>query len=225
MRQLICLIMGVCLIVGAFSTVWSAPEESATIKLTDDDVKLEVTFKDGGKMLLTDKPQKIKPGTHLVKSLRLFKKDEKGRVWELRCAKQLSTLGTITVAPRQSKIIDTGKKPIHFDYFIWPNTRSGTLHVLFRFTARGGYGEVYYPGAFRGRKRPPMPAYRITDENGKILAEGRLEHNAESDVGLYSWPVPKGLTGNCKIEIKPTMGPFDWEPPSKQFNPQPRQKR
>ena len=99
MTKLITFIMGLCLIVAGASHVWSAPRKPATITLTTDDVKLQVTSKDGGKMLLTDKPQKIKPGTHFVKSLRMLKKDEKGRVWELRCTKQLSTLSTLTVAP------------------------------------------------------------------------------------------------------------------------------
>ena len=222
MTKLITFITGLCLIVVGASHVGSAPREPATIKLTAEDAKLEVTFKDGKRMLLTDKPQKINPGTHFVKSLRMLKKDEKGRVWELRCTKQLSTLGTITVAPGQLKIIDTGKKPIHFAYFIWPNTRSGGLQVLLRFTARGGYGEVYYPGAFTGRRRPPMPSYRVTDENGKLLASGRLTHNSNADTASYSWPVPGGLTDNCKVEINPVMGPFEWSPASKTFSPKPR---
>ena len=224
MTKLITLIMGLCLVVAGASHVWSASREPATVKLTAEDATLEITFEGGRKLVVTSKGSKLPPGTHLVKSVRLFRKDEEGRVWELRCTQQLTTLQSITVAPGQEKILDTGKKPIHFDYFIWPNTRNGALHVLFRFTARGGYGEVYYPGAILGRKVPPMPAYRITDENGKVLAEGRLKHES-TDVGTYSWPVPAGLTGNCTIEIKPNMGPFEWGPVSKQFDPRPASTR
>ncbi len=221
MRKLLWLTVGVALCVVSASSIWSASRKPATVRLTADNVKLEITFQDGRKLIVTSKGTKLSSGTHFVKSLRLFKKDARNRTWELRSTKQLSTLKTITLAPGQEKILDTGKKPIHFDYFIWPRKKGGVLRVLFRFTARGGYGEVYYPGAILGRKVPPMPAYRITDENGKVLASGRLKHQP-TDVGIYDWIVPGGVTGNCKIEIKPTMGPFEWGPASKQFKPEPR---
>jgi len=195
--------------------------EPATVKLTTDDAVLEVTFEDGEKLVVTSRGTPLAPGTWFVKSLRLLRKDKRGRAWELRCNKQLSTLKSITVAAGQEKVLDTGCKPIHFDYFIWPRMRDGELRILFRFAAQGGYGEVYYPGASLGRNVPPMPAYRITDGEGKVLAEGRLKHET-NDVGTFDWIVPKGLTANCKIEIRPVMGPFEWGPESKEFEPKPR---
>lgn len=204
------------------SSVYSARKKPAVVRLTSEDVTLRITFDSGKTITVTSKGTKLKAGTHFVKSLSLFKKDKKGRVWKLRCAKRLSTLGTITLTPGQEKIIDTGRRPIHFDYVIWARNEDKGIKVLFRVTAQGGYGEAYYPGAILGRKVPPMPAYHVTDEKGKVLASGRLKHLA-NDTGIYDWVVPEGLTGNCKIEIKPVMGPFKWKPPSKQFNPKPRQ--
>jgi len=216
MKKLAFLIM----IVLATSAAWAASKRPAVVKLSEENVTLELTFKNGKKLVVTSKGTKLKAGTYLVKAARLLKRDKKKRLWEMRSAGTLRTLATLTVLSGQEKVLVTGGK-IHYAYFIWPNKRDGKLKVLFRFTAQGGYGEVYYPGAYLNRKRPPMPAYRITTGGGKVLAEGRLKLNP-SGLGTYSWPVPTGLTENCRIAIKPTMGPFEWEPASKTFSPQPR---
>ena len=216
-RKTICITVALMLVA---TVVFCAPKKSATLKLTAKNVVLEMTLNSGRKLRVTTKGTKIPAGTHFVKSLRLLKKDKKNRLWEMRSAGTLQTLKTITVAAGQEKILDTGGR-ISFKYFIWPNKRSGKLQVLFRITCQGGYGEVYYPGAYLKGKRPQMPAYRITSDTGKVLASGRLAL-MPSGLGKYSWPVPKGLTGKCKIEIKPTMGPFDWGSSSSTFSPKPR---
>ena len=196
-----------------------AADKPATVKLGVEDVALEITFDSGRKIVVNSKGTPLDAGTYVVKSLRMFRQDARKRVWELRSEGSLSTLESITVAAGQEKVLDTGGK-IHVNYFTWAHPKGDDLYVLVRLNFRGGYSENYYAGAYLGGKKPAMPVYRISTTGGKVLAEGRFENN--NGTAIFDWPVPKGLEEQCKIEVKATMGPFEWEAQSTEFSPKPR---
>ena len=80
--------------------------------------------------------------------------------------------------------------------------------VKFSLAAVGRSSEGYYAGAYLGGKKAPLPTFKITDDAGKTLTTGRFSIS-NGHCG-YDWRYPRGFKGRFDIEIKPTMGPFEW---------------
>ena len=186
----------------------AASKAPATLKLTRDDLTAHITFENKQKLKVTSRGTRLKAGTYWVKSVRVFKKDEKKRIWGLHGMEALGTMKTITVAAGQEKILDCGP-PINFH--LWARQGKDAERHLVKMTlsAVGRYGEIYWPGAFLGRKKPPAPTFRIVDEDDKLLHSGKFKVAASGRCS-YSWRFPPGFKGKFKIELKPTLGPFKW---------------
>jgi len=186
-----------------------ASTKPATLKLATamGDVTLELQFEKGGKLNVTSKGTPVRAGTYWVKSLRLYKKDEKGRVWELRADKGLGSMKNLTVAPGQEKVLLLG--PIITMRLGARQGKGAAANVVnLRLVAFGVASEVYFPGAYLRGKRPPAPTFKITDEDGNTLHTGRFD--VAGNACRYEWRIPAGFKGRFDIEIKPTMGPFKW---------------
>ena len=199
------------------ATAWAG--KAATVRLQQEGIALELTFDNRQKIVVTSKPAPIEPGTYNVKAVSLFKRDDKGRTWEMRVDGNLSTLGTVAVEPEQEKVIDAGE-PIIYDIFNWVTgkTEGNNKLVLLRVTPYGKYSEVYCPGALLGGRRPPPPGFRITSvADGKLLAAGQLPAG-HTGVSEYTWKVPKEFTGQVKVELTPVMGPFEWKYRTQEWN-------
>jgi len=186
--------------------VAAASKKPATLKLIRDDLTVVITLEDGTKLKVTSKGTPLKAGNYFVKSFRVYKKDEKNRTWELRCANRLGSLKNIMVAPGQEKLLSPGP-PLHFHYWARQGEGGQSDTVTITFSVMGNVSETYYPGAFRGRKKPPAPAFRIVSEDGKTLQAGRL---SISDTCRYSWKIPTGFKGKYKVEFKVELGPYKW---------------
>ena len=190
----------------------TAAAKPATLRLVQENLALELTFDDRTKVVVTTKPTPIAPGAHTVKAARLMKQDDKKRTWELRIDGDFSTLATLTVEEEQDKVIDAGE-PILYDCFVWVTGKSSPRDkdVLLRVTAYGKYSEIYYPGACLGTKKPPPPAWKVTAEDGRVFGQGQF---ASPDTGgrvSVTFKAPKDYTGKVKVELAPTMGPFEWK--------------
>jgi len=214
MRTTACVTAASLLSVLLAAATWCAPAKPAVVKLPKGDFALELTFEDGTKLNVTNKGTPLRAGTYTVKSLCLYKKDEKNRVWELHGAGPLGTMDSVTVEAEQEKILDPGP-PIAFRVGAYqPKDRPGA--VVIEVMVHGKYGEGYYPGAFLGRNRPPAPAFRVLNDAGKTVLAGEITVGKGAG-GSYVWNPPAGLTGKFKIEVKPFMGPFEWATVPREF--------
>jgi hypothetical protein len=207
MNRFRCALAVPALAVLAVSSVWSGTVKPATVKLTKGDVTLQVTFEDGGKLLVTSKGSSIKPGTYWVKSISLFKKDKEGRTWEMRGAGSLGNMQNITVDEGQERILDIGP-PIAF--YGAPFRDKNKPEILgIRYNVNGKHGEGYFPGAFLEGGQPPQPAFRVISASGKTLLSDRFPTTRNNQLG-YAWTIPREFSGKIRLEIKPVMGPFEW---------------
>ncbi|HUV39573.1 MAG TPA: hypothetical protein VMY39_08150, partial [Planctomycetota bacterium] len=115
----------------------------------------------------------------------------------------------VMVAPGQEKILDMGP-PIGM--VLISRTGQNVPPGIVRFTLGvvGRSSESYYPGAFLAGKKPPAPALRITDPDGKVLETVRFNVTAAGACS-FDWRYPKDFTGPFDVKIDPVMGPFKWE--------------
>lgn len=179
----------------------------ANVKLTAKDVTAIFTFEDRSKLKVSTKGSPLRAGTYWTKSLVLYQKDNKGRVWEMRGTKRFGSVKVVMVDPGQEKILFMGP-PIGMLVSANTGRNAPPGIVKFSLAAVGRSSEGYYPGAYLGRKKPPLPTFRITDADGKTLATGQFRM-IEQRCG-YDWRYPGGFKGRFDIEIKPAMGPFEW---------------
>ena len=207
-------------VAGLAALAWAA--KPATVKLRQEGIALELTFDRGAKIVLTSKPTTLDAGTYTVKAARLLKPDAQKRTWELRVDGDFSTLQTLTVEGEQEKIVDAGE-PILYDCFVWVTgkTSGAVKDVLLRVTAYGKYSEIYYPGAYLGGRRPPPPAWKVTAEDGRVFGQGQFGSPGPGGRVEVVFKAPKGYTGKVKIELAPTMGPFEWKYRNQEHNLKP----
>ena len=211
MRKVLLLVVSVAGLALVCSVLTSAPAGGgATIKLQSEGISVELTLKDGGKMVLTSRPQPIRPGTYTVKSLVVYKQDDKKNVWKLIACENLGTMGTIIVDEGQEKIVDCGP-PVVFGFY-GKQMPNGTVH--FGGSGTGRYGEVYYPCAFQGSAvtlPPPGPPFELRDGDGKPLGGGRFVVAAKNGGLTFDWTPPRGFKGKYTMVLKPALGPFEWK--------------
>lgn len=190
---------------------WSDPEEPATVRLDRPGLVCEMTFEDGAKFTLTSEGARLKAGTYWLKSLRFLKKDDKGRLWELRSVGALRYMQVLIVDAGQDKIIQPGP-PIRFAVGAQQGKgdQAGTVGLSVR--AFGRYSEGYHLGATPVGKRPQPPAFRIVSESGKTLHAGKFDV-IRGGAGTARWNLPRRFKGKYKIELQPYMGPFEWVTP------------
>lgn len=202
------LLTTVCLL-ATVTAAAGASKKPATLKLAPvmEGITLEVKFENRLKLNVTTKGTRIAPGTYWVKSLRLFKKDKKGRIWEMRCTERFGSYKTITASAGQEKVLLLGPM-FALRLFARQGKGANANIVNVRLSAAGVASESYYCGGYLNGKRAPAPLFKITTEEGKTLAAGRLK--ASGDFCTYTWHPPRGFKGSYRIEIKPTMGPFEW---------------
>jgi len=194
-------------VLGIAAAVQAA--KPATVRLRQEGIALELTFENNRKLVVTSKGTPLDAGTYTVKTLRLIKKDDKGRAWELRYEKgDLSTLKSLMVEPEQDKVIDTGE-PLNLDVWFWQRPDGKT--VALKFKLMGKYSELYYPGAFLDGKRAPTPKFTIKDKSGKVLVAERLPMPGGDGNCLYEWTPPRGFTGEVQVDVEPVLGPFEWK--------------
>ena len=206
MKRISCVLAALVLLAPV---VRAAPKKPALLKLasTLKDITCELKFENGMKLTVTTKGTPIRRGTYWVKSLRLFKKDDKGRTWELRSTKGFGSMRNITVARGQEKVLLLGPT-ITMRLGARQGKGANANIVNIRLVTYGVASEVYFPAAYLRGKRGPTPSFKITDEDGNTLHTGRF--NVSGNSCRYEWRIPGGFKGRFKIEIRPTMGPFKW---------------
>ncbi len=185
-----------------------AQEEGKTgatvIRLSTDEVVAQFTFEKGPKLTVTSKPSPVRPGTYTVKSLSLFKKDDKGKVWELRSvAGGLDTLATLTIDKGQEKILLLGSK-IAVRVTGQPGSGDSRLYIAFI----GKSSERYIPGAFLDGRRTPAPVLSLKDKDGNAIGGGPITVN-DSGLSSFNWRPPAGFKGPVTVDVKAQMGPFE----------------
>jgi hypothetical protein len=142
----------------------------------------------------------------MVRSLTLFKKDDKGKVWELRSlANGLETLATITIDQGQEKILLLGPKVA---VRVTGEPAPGAAVMRFYIAFIGRSSERYIPGAFMEGRRPPAPVMVIRDKDGNVIGTGPITVN-DSGLSSFNWKIPRGFKGAVSVEVKAQMGPFE----------------
>jgi len=187
--------------------LWAAPREPATVKIVRDDLVMVVTLDNGTKLKVTTKGTPLAAGTHFVKSVQFYKKDEKGRVWELRSTDRLGGIKAITCSSGQEKILDPGPPIV---WHLWAKRGEGASadKVNINISAVGQYNAVYYNAAYLGRKHGPPPVLRLVGEDGKVLYTAQFPFGGSV---RHTWQIPAGFKGKYKVDIQPTLGPFKWK--------------
>jgi hypothetical protein len=207
MKRVIAAVSLACLAALSAATLPAQDEGkpgATVIRISTDEVVAQFTFEKGPKLTVTSKPSPVKPGTYTVKSLSLFKKDEKGKTWELRSVSGgLDTLATLTIDPGQEKILLLGSK-IAIRVTGQPGSSDSRLYISFI----GKSSERYIPGVYLDGRRSPAPVITIKDAEGKVLGGGPI---TVSDSGLssFNWKPPAGFKGAVTVDVKVQMGPFE----------------
>ena len=198
------------LLAGALTLTW-AQAKPTTLRIVGEGVTAQIAFEKGVRMTLTSKPVPIRPDTYWTQSLSLFKKDEKGRTWELRDNGVFGSLANVTVEAEQEKVLLLGK-PVAVVVEAKPaEDPAGTPVLAVSVAVRGLSSECFLPGAFADGKPMTMPNVVIKDEAGKTLASGRCEMR-EKRYGWFAWRYPAGFKAKYDVDVEVFMGPFEFKP-------------
>jgi hypothetical protein len=183
-----------------------AKKKPTILRLKRADITAELTLNNGRKITVTPTGTPVTPGTYIVKTLSIFKKDEKGKVWELRGTEKLGGINMLSIDEGQDKIIDPGP-PVSYQGWSRPDPQ---MHdkINMRFFLYGRYNEQYYPSAYLNGQPAPPPTFRVVATDGKVLAADKFTITKESTLD-YIW-FAKGWKGKYKIELTPNLGPFDY---------------
>jgi hypothetical protein len=194
----------------AGTLIW-AQAKPTTIRIVGEDVVAQIEFERGVKMSLSSKPSPIKPDTYWTQSLSLFKKDDKGRAWELRGNGVFGSLANVTVEAEQDKVLLLGK-PVAVVVEAKPaEDPAGTKVLAVSVAVRGLSSETFFPGAFADGRQMTMPNVTIKDEAGKTLASGRCEMR-EKRYAWFAWRYPAGFKAKYDVDVEVFMGPFEFKP-------------
>ena len=213
MKRLIAAVALACL-AGA-GLAWLVPSMSegagakpASVKLKLENIVAEIAFERGPKLTLTSKPSPLAEGTYTVKTLSVFQKDDKGKVWELRAIpEQLGSLATITVDAEQEKIVDVGP-PLSFHGWSRQGDPPKQDIVHLGFTAIGRMTVRYVPSVFLGGRRGPGPTLRLLTPEGKLIHQAAFSV-AKDGQCTYEWK-PGAFRGKYKVAIDASFGAFEW---------------
>lgn len=195
------------LAVAGLAAVVVAEAKPTTIRLSLDGIVAHIAFENGDKLALTSKPTPIRPGTYWTKSLQVFRKDDKGKTWELRGTNDFGGYSSITVDPEQDKVLILGKM-IRFELYGGPYSPKGYLVVSIKIRTTGLSGEVLLPGAIPEGKAFTPPGITISSPDGKVLAQ--LVAQLDKDIWSVEWRVPPGYTGAYKADINAVTGPYEF---------------
>ena len=196
--------------VAGLVCVGALAAKPATLRIVADDVVASIEFERGVKVTLTSKPTPVRPDTYWTKSIRLSRKDDKGRTWELRSTDVFGSLANVTVDAEQEKVLLLGK-PVGVIVEGKPAEDPPGVHVVsVSVKVVGISGEEFLPGAFLDGKMT-LPNAAIKDEAGRVLASGRCEMR-EGRYGWFTWKHPPGWEGKFDVEVQVFMGPFEYRP-------------
>ncbi len=187
-----------------------AQTKPTTIRIVGEGTTAHIAFEKGVKLSLTSKPVPIRPDTYWTQALSLFKKDDKGRTWELRDNGVFGSLTNVTVETEQEKVLLLGK-PVAVIVEAKPAEDPPGVPVLAVSVAvRGLSSECFLPGAFLDGRQMTMPNVTIKDEAGKTLASGRCEMR-EKRYGWFAWRYPAGFKAKYDVDVEVFMGPFEFK--------------
>ena len=142
-----------------------------TVKVDGKNTAVEVQINKKIKVVVTSKGTRFPVGTHVPIGYRVMKRDSAGKVWSIS-----SNVGAITVTKDQTttltvsplikvrgsvserRIEERTRRPY---YNVWP-------------TLQGSDGQSFGSYAWKGGAKR-APAFRIEDEQGRVLAEGKFE--------------------------------------------------
>lgn len=215
MKRLIAIVALACLAVGVAWLVPSMGEgagKPATVRLTAEDLTAQFTLDKAGKLMVTSKGTPLPPGTYTIKSLSVFKKDDKGKVWELRYVTGTGDKAgaTLIVDEEQDKIVDPGP-PVSFQGWCRQGDPPKQDNVRLGFGAHGRYGGLMVqPMAYVGGRPAPGPAFKLVTPEGKVIHQAAFSVASSTGALSYDWR-PGAFKGKYKIEIAATFGPFEWK--------------
>jgi hypothetical protein len=219
MKRLIAIVALACLVVGVAWLVPSMSEGSgakpATVRLTAEGLTAEFVLEKGPRLVVTTKGTPLAPGNYTIKALSVFKKDDKGKVWELRYAVPADAAGaTLMVDEGQDKIVDPGP-PVSFQGWCRQMDPPNQASVRLGFGCHGRYGGLLVqPMAYLGGRPAPGPAFKLVTSEGKVIHQAAFSVASTGSLS-YDWK-PGAFKGKYKVEIAATFGPFEW----KQSNPE-----
>ncbi len=187
----------------------------ATVRLTAEGLVAEFTLERAGKLVVTTKGTPLAAGTYTIKALSVFKKDDKGKVWEMRYATGAGEKSgaTLIVDEGQDKVVDPGP-PVSFQGWCRQMDPPKQDTVRLGFSCHGRYGGLLVqPMAFLGGRPAPGPAFKLVTPEGKVIHQAAFTVSSAGGLN-YDWK-PGAFRGKYKIVIAATFGPFEW----KQANP------
>ena len=196
-------------IVLAAGLAW-AQAKPTTMRIVGEGITAHIAFEKGVKMTLTSKPTPVRPDTYWTLAMSLFKKDDKGRTWEMRSNGAFGGFANVTVDAEQDKVLLLGK-PVGIMVEGKPaEDPPGNNVIAVSIVLMGQSGEQYFPWAFLDGKHT-MPSAAVKDENGKVLAAGVCQIR-EGRYAWFTWKYPPGWRGKFDVDAQVFLGPFEAKP-------------
>ena len=182
----------------------------ASVRLIGEGLVAQFLLDKGGRLTVTEKGTPLPAGTYTIKALSVFKKDEKGKVWEVRyCITTGEEAGaTLIVDAEQDKVVDVGP-PVSIQGWTRQGDPPKQENVRFGFGAHGRFGRLLVqPMAFLGGRAAPPPTFKVVTLDGKVIHQGVFAVNSSGAMN-YDWK-PGAFKGKYKLQITATFGPFEW---------------
>jgi len=207
MKRLIATVGLACLAAGvAFAA------KPATVRLTTEGLIAEFVLEKGPKLVVTTKGTPLAAGTYTIKALSVFKKDDKGKVWEMRYVTGAGEKSgaTLIVDEGQDKVVDPGP-PVSFQGWCRQMDPPNQGSVRLGFGVHGRYGGLLVqPSAYLGGRAAPGPAFKLVTPEGKVIHQAAFVVSPSTAGLSYDWK-PGAFKGKYKIEIAASFGPFEWK--------------
>jgi hypothetical protein len=178
------------------------------VRLPVEGLTAEFTLDKAGKLVVTSKGTPLGAGTYTIKALSVFKKDEKGKAWELRYVVPAEAGGaSLIVDEGQDKVVDPGP-PVSIQGWCRQMDPPNQGTVRFGFGAHGRYGDLLvFPSAFTGGKPAAPPTFKLVTPDGKPIFQGVFTIGKSGQMS-FDWK-PGAFKGKYKIEITASFGPFE----------------
>ncbi len=170
MRRTVLLAVAVTALVVLAAGTYAAPRAAGTVKVDGKNIAIELKLGNKIKVVVTPKGMRFPVGTYVPTGCTYMKRDSAGKVWSLRGQTrnftvekdQTTVLENIPVIEVRGILEDKRRdaRTGQIYYYVFPN-----------FKGKDGQSCGVY--ARRGAARK-SPMYRIEDERGRVLAQGKF---------------------------------------------------
>ena len=177
MRKLMFIAVTFAIVAVAITAV-DAKKPTGKVKIAQKGLAMELEFPDKTKFMITYKSRSIPVDTYKPKFFTLMAQDKKKKIWKLESytGDSMGPVKEFQITEGETTELDVGPplvvKPVIYEAYV--KNKQKIIPVTYRI--EGKAGEVYRPDARVGAKLVDAPLFQITDEKGRVLAEGKFEY-------------------------------------------------